>query len=279
MTNSKPDFSFLGKYIITADIKLLTGLHIGGTDEGFDIGGLDNPVIKNTINGVPYIPGSSLKGKMRSLLEWAHDCVHIEQDKKTKEFKAGPCNKPECNSKISIVFGLAAEAHGNTLKDPEKIPGPTRLTVRDAFPDEKQIEKWDRELGEKIYTENKTENAIDRLTSRANPRNMERVPADSIFKAEFVYDVYRPTDRQHLKLLFEGMMLLQDTYLGGGGTRGSGRVVFENIKVEARDRSHYVGGNSAGLAVKVDEEAKTAQNFRDRFDTIFPEISQNPKGQ
>lgn len=277
--NNKPDFIFLGKYIVTADIKLLTGLHIGGTDEGFDIGGLDNPVIKNAIDGVPYIPGSSLKGKMRSLLEWAHDCVHIEQDKKTKEFKAGPCNKPECNSKISIVFGLAAEAHGNTLKDPEKIPGPTRLTVRDAFPDGKQVEKWDRELGEKIYTENKTENAIDRLTSRANPRNMERVPADSIFKAEFIYDVYRPEDRQSLKLLFEGMMLLEDAYLGGGGTRGSGRVKFENIKVEARDRSHYVGGENTGLKVGDLKQKTTAMDFRDCFDKIFPPITTGTKRQ
>lgn len=278
MTEHKPDFSFLGKYIVTADIRLLSGLHVGGTDEGFDIGGLDNPVIKNTINGVPYIPGSSLKGRMRSLLEWAHGCVVPEQNTKTQEWGAGPCKDPNCVTKLSIVFGLAAEAHGSTLKDPDKIPGPTRLTVRDAFPNKEQIAKWEQSLGERIYTENKTENAIDRLTSKANPRNMERVPAESLFEAEFVYDVYRPKDREHLKLLFEGMMLLEDSYLGGGGTRGSGRVKFENIRVTARDRSDYVGGNAAGLRVNGSEPDKTAKDFRDQFDKIFPAIKPNIKG-
>lgn len=279
MTDKKPDFSFLGKYIITADIKLLSGLHVGGTDEGFDIGGLDNPVIKDSVSGKPYIPGSSLKGRMRSLLEWAHGCVIPEKNKKTAEWEAGPCRDPNCTSKLSVVFGLAAEAHGNTSKDPDKIPGPTRLTVRDAFPDEKQIVAWEQVLGEKIYTENKTENAIDRLTSKANPRNMERVPADSLFKAEFIYDVYRPGDREHLKLLFEGMLLLQDAYLGGGGTRGSGRVMFENIRVEARDRSHYIGGDPAGMKINGTGSPITAKDFLSQFDIIFPEISPKNKGR
>ena len=130
-----------GKYIIKADLRCITGLHIGGTDEGFEIGGMDNPVIKDPITGYPYIPGSSLKGKMRSLLEWTTKHKDkIKEDDKEKEIertrvenmlkqKAGkwsalPCNCGGCD--ICIVFGASADTKGGKE--------PTRLTVRDSFP-------------------------------------------------------------------------------------------------------------------------------------------------
>ncbi|PIS38397.1 MAG: type III-A CRISPR-associated RAMP protein Csm3 [Nitrospirae bacterium CG08_land_8_20_14_0_20_52_24] len=259
----RPDFAFIGKYIISADIELKTGLHIGGTEEGFDIGGVDNPVIKDKATGVPYIPGSSLKGKMRSLLEWAYNQVKIEFNDKTHEWEGKLCN--DSKQPIGIVFGVAAEYHE---KD---SPGPTRLTVRDASPDKVQVDKWDAAMGEKIYTEAKAENAIDRLTSAANPRTMERVPAGSVFKVEFVYDVYHKDDRNHLKLLFEGMRLLEDAYLGGGGTRGSGQVEFKNIKIMAKDKSAYIGEGSTVLVAKQNGQT-TLDAVLDSFDNIFPEF-------
>lgn len=266
------NFEFIGKYIITADLKLKTGLHIGGTEEGFDIGGIDNPVIKDKITGVPYIPGSSLKGKMRSLLEWAYftpdnNVIRIEKNRKTNEWEGNLCNDP--SHPIGIVFGVPAENHQQ--KEAEKVPGPTRFTVRDAYPDEDQVNKWQNAMGDKIYTELKTENAIDRLTSAANPRSMERVPAESIFKTEFVYDVYKKNDIANLKLLFEGMMLLEDSYLGGGGTRGSGKIEFQNIKITARDKSHYLGKGTEVLTVNQDGKKKLKDIF-DGFNSIFPAI-------
>ncbi len=263
MTENKPNFEFMGKYIITADIKLETALHIGGTEEGFDIGGLDNPVIKDKVTGVPYIPGSSLKGKIRSLLEWAYNKVDIDKKNDKGEIKwvGKPCTNPE--EPIGIVFGIPAEGHkGKTL------PGPTRLTVRDAYPQEDQIKKWTAAMGENIYTEIKTENTIDRLTSEANPRSMERVPAGSIFKAEFIFDVYKDKDISHLKLLFEGMLLLEHSYLGGGGTRGSGKVKFENIKITVKDRSEYVGGERKLKKAK-QNEYNTPKDILDNFDKII----------
>jgi len=260
---TKPEFEFIGKYIITADIKLKTGLHIGGTEEGFDIGGIDNPVIKDKVTGLPYIPGSSLKGKLRSLIEWAHGKIDIKKNDKTKEWEGNLCTKP--NEPIGIVFGVPAENHKDDL------PGPTRLAVRDAYPDENQIKKWQDAMGEKIYTEAKTENAIDRLTSAANPRSMERVPADSIFKEEFVYDVYKKDDVSNLKLLFEGMMLLEDSYLGGGGTRGSGKIEFTNIQITARDKSYYLGNGQVVLTVNQNGKNK-AKDIFDNFGSVFPEL-------
>ena len=260
--NNEMDFRFLGKYIIETDIKLKTGLHIGGTEEGFDIGGIDNPVIKDKVTGLPYIPGSSLKGKIRSLLEWAHNKVKLEKNPKTQEWEGKLCTNPI--QPIGIVFGIPAENHKNN------VPGPTRLTVRDSLPDDQQIKIWQDAMGENIYTEAKTENAIDRLTSAANPRSMERVPSGSVFKAEFVYDVYKEQDVQHLRLLFEGMRLLEDSYLGGGGTRGSGKVEFANIIITARDRSFYIGVNDSQNRITVDQNGhNTASAILDHFNMIF----------
>lgn len=258
-----PDFEFIGKYIITADIILKTALHIGGTEEGFDIGGIDNPVIKDKVTGLPYIPGSSLRGKIRSLVEWANGKVEIQKNKKTQEWEGNLCIKP--NEPIGIVFGLPAENHKDDL------PGPTRLTVRDAYPDSDQKTRWEKAMGEKIYTEAKTENAIDRLTSAATPRSMERVPAESIFKAEFVYDVYKKEDVKNLKLLFEGMSLLEDSYLGGGGTRGSGKIEFANIQITARDKNYYLGSGQEVLTVNQNGKNKPKDIF-DNFGSVFPEL-------
>lgn len=262
--NQKLNFKFIGKYIITADIVLKTALHIGGTEEGFDIGGLDNPIIKDKFTGYPYIPGSSLKGKIRSLLEWVYNKVSIEKNDKSGQWEGKLCTDPQ--HPIGVVFGVPAEKHTG-----EHLPGPTRLTVRDAFPDQNQIKEWEAAMGEKIYTELKTENTIDRLTSAANPRTIERVPAGSVFKAEFIYDLYMPNDVKHLKILFEGMRLLEDSYLGGGGTRGSGQVKFENIRVIAKDISDYIGGNYKILKVNLNGN-KTLDDLIKDFDEIFPKI-------
>ena len=178
----KPEFQFKGKYFIKADLRLLTALHVGGMDEEFDIGGIDNSVIKDKMTGVPYIPGSSIKGKMRSLLEWAYDLVKDEIEIKDGKPVAGPTTKLEHD--IGILFGVSAD---KPVKE-GIYPGPTRLTVLDSWPeglcdengvrkerkgwhDNTTIKNWENMMGERIYTEIKAENTIDRITSAANPRN------------------------------------------------------------------------------------------------------------
>jgi CRISPR-associated protein Csm3 len=282
-------YKFTGKYIIKADIRCITGLHVGGTDEGFEIGGIDNPVIKDPITGYPYIPGSSLKGKMRSLLEWVtnhRDKVKVNEEEKEVErtrvenmlrqkdgaWTASVCNCGECD--VCIIFGCSAATGAKE---------PTRLTVRDSFPkglfdgngkmrDEDEITdgtiaEWRKNLGEKIYTEAKTENAIDRLTSAANPRTMERVPADSVFEIEMVYDRYKDDDVKKLKRIFEGMALVEDSSLGGGGSRGSGKVKFENFRIIKRDVTFYTNG---GKETEIELNGKnTAKEISDNFDKLF----------
>src|SRR3989304_9891627 len=167
MENNK--LKLTGKYIITGKIKCETGLHIGGSKTALDIGGIDLNVIK-TAAAVPYIPGSSLKGKLRSLLAKEGGYLDPKQD----------------SDIIKKIFG------DSPSKDNDgKI---TRLIVRDSFLDNKvDMESKDKEFTdlELEYTESKWENTIDRKSGTAgSPRQIERVPVGAIFSFELVYNIY-----------------------------------------------------------------------------------------
>lgn len=248
------NFIFYGKFIITGILECVTGTRIGGTQERFEIGGIDNPVIKDPLTDLPYIPGSSLKGKLRSLLEWARDLPAVHPDHN------GAFTACHCGDCVACrLFGVASD-------DPEtrKKAGPTRLTVRDAFPTGYEkvlrgeeppkgstVRRWWETMGEGISTELKTENFINRLTAEANPRTMERVPAGSEFQVEFVLDVYdigdgnSQGDKELLEALVEAMTLLEHSALGGSGSRGYGRVRFKNLKVTWYPTEYYRTGESA----------------------------------
>jgi CRISPR-associated protein Csm3 len=246
-------FSYKGTVIIKYSMKALTGLRVGGSKENFDIGGTDNPVIKtlgvienydgrgnNLPEGAPYIPGSSLKGKIRSLVEWAKGRVDYMISKANNDVeRAGkPCVCGRCE--VCKVFGTG---DAETLKKLglEELPGPPRLRVFDAYPTWESMKRLQEALGENIFTEIKTENAINRLTSRANPRKVERVPAGVVFFGEMAFHLFAKEDPELLKVVFEGMRLLEDDYLGGYGSRGSGKVRFENIEVVFRPKAYYFG--------------------------------------
>lgn len=262
------NLTFKGKYIISGKIVCKTGLHIGGATEGFEVGGLDNPVIKDPLTEQPYIPGSSLKGKLRHLLEWKlgpntynNEPHHFTPSKREAAF--GPCSCGRCEA--CVIFGVTPQA-GVKEEDKAKalgfatryvpeeaqgesyrLTGPTRLTVRDVFPTEETKEEWKQWLGEKVYTELKTENALDRVTSEANPRTMERVPAGSKFEFEMIFDVYADTDKDLLKEVFAAMHLLGNSALGGSGSRGSGKVEFADLSIEFRPVTYYQTGNGQRL--------------------------------
>lgn len=190
------------KIIYTGTIELLTGLHIGGTNAALNIGGPDKFVVRNPINNIPYIPGSSLKGKMRALVEIANG-----------ETNGGkPTNNP--NTKAGALFGVSGDSDNSR---------PSRLIVRDAeldISDEKMFANTDLP-----YTESKTEVAIDRVTSKANPRTFERVPAGAKFKLNMVLNIFEGENEGELRnTLDQAIKLLEDDYLGGHGSRGYGQV-------------------------------------------------------
>ena len=199
------------KIKINTSITLITGLHIGGNSENVEIGGIDNPVIKLASKGdVPYIPGSSLKGKMRCLLEQAAGAPKVGLD-----------------PKVNNLFGITESKANNTTNQPSKI------IVRDAMlSDESKKMLLDCDNLDMPYTENKFENVIDRVKGIAqHPRQTERVPAGAKFNAEFVINVWDDDDEQEMMALFEkGIRLLENDYLGGSGSRGYGQIKFGEMK-------------------------------------------------
>ena len=228
------ELQFKGKYILSGHIVCVTGLHIGGTSEGVEIGGVDNTVIKDPLTEYPYIPGSSLKGKLRHLLEWS--LGKVEEHPKQGGFRAHFCG--ECDA--CVLFGPASDVTDIKMK-----AGPTRLSVRDSFPTKKTIAQWETWMGAGVYTEIKTENAIDRVTAEANPRPMERVPAGSEFAFEMIFDVYHADDVALLKSLFTALRLLENSALGGSGSRGHGQVRFDALALEWRPVKYYTTGDDA----------------------------------
>ena len=83
-------------------------------------------------------------------------------------------------------------------------------------------------------TEVKAENTINRSTSQAKPRQIERVVAGSRFGVNIVYNAVDIGQMlEDLTLLAKGMKLLQLDYLGGHGSRGNGRVSLENFRLAA----------------------------------------------
>ena len=195
------------KIKITGEIRLETGLHIGTSNAFAAIGAMDSPVIKDPITNLPIIPGSSIKGKMRTLL--------------AKVYNSRPAKQPEEDGEIlSRLFG-------NSSSKRDKIG---RLIFRDAFLSNK--DELDS-LGAKIYTEVKFENTIDRISAVAKPRQIERAIRDSVFGFELIYEVTDKSQAQveeDFKVILDGLKLLELDYLGGSGSRGYGKVVFEDLK-------------------------------------------------
>ena len=238
------------KLLIQGKIGIWGGLHIGGSNTAMDIGGLNAEVVRDPATGEPYIPGSSLKGKLRSLLETWYG--HIGSESMNNAVKNGPCVHPDAPS--ARLFGYIKSSNGRnkedsratkanpaTTRDTESEPEQkaSRLIVRDAYLMNAH------EIGEKtdlLYTQSKTEVVIDRITAGAMPRTMERVPRLAIFHFEMIVNILESEKEQEANFLLDlwcAMSLLQDDYLGGKGSRGSGQVDIWVTNITERPRSWY----------------------------------------
>lgn len=193
------------KILVSTKLTVVTGLHIGGSKDSVEIGGIDNPVIKvATRKNQPYIPGSSLKGKMRCLLEQVNGATAV--------------------GKSEIVNNLFGYASNNQ---------PSKLIVRDAYLSDASIKSLIEASLDMPYTENKYENTIDRIkgaTVKGGIRQSERVPAGAEFDVKMVINVWDNDNADELKqLLKQGIALIENDYLGGSGSRGYGQVKFGEL--------------------------------------------------
>jgi CRISPR-associated protein Csm3 len=214
---------------LTGQIELLSGLHIGSGNTEIHIGGTDNPVIKNPITQQPYIPGSSIKGKMRSLLEWHLGVVDVTQGQPLSFKHLGSLKGTDKESKAKDLVRLFGGAPDNNNDDSlVKEIGPSRLSFWDCSLDQ----AWAQEMNDKnlLLTETKMENMIDRIRGVAeHPRNTERVPATARFGFNLTIRVHDGEDL--LDTVLQGLKLLELTGLGGSGSRGYGKIKFTGLKL------------------------------------------------
>jgi CRISPR-associated protein Csm3 len=243
---AETELTFLGKLILEGEISCHTGLHIGAGKGSLEIGGADNPVVKDAF-GIPYIPGSSLRGRLRSLLEQSlgmavpGELVFLSK-RRGQEVRIHQSDRPD--DEICILFGRNSgrmeKVSGEAIESATATPA--RLTVYDAPLVVDSISPQMRENLDDELTEVKSENAVDRITSQANPRTLERVPAGARFRFRTVLDVLCPEDRLLLARVAEALRLLEDDALGGGGSRGSGRVSFTGLNLFWRNKDYYAKG-------------------------------------
>lgn len=218
---------------LTGVIELITGLHIGSGNNEMHIGGTDNPVIKHPVTQQPYIPGSSIKGKVRSLLEWKLGLVGLTGGAPLG-FKdiAGLSGDKQAQAKnILRLFGGAPEGARTSSSLLEEI-GPTRLSFWDCA----LTQDWVNEMRERnlLLTETKMENMIDRIRGVAeNPRNTERVPAGARFSFQVSIRVHDNEDL--MATVYDGLRLLELTGLGGSGSRGYGKLKFVKLELDGKD--------------------------------------------
>jgi CRISPR-associated protein Csm3 len=207
-------------------IILKSGLHIGSGNMEMHIGGTDSPVIKHPHTLEPYIPGSSLKGKVRSLLEMESGLMiytdgNAVSSETLKKVKDTPELKRKCESILKIFGSSGAD------KEDETGFGPTRVSFADCYLDD----EWRKKAKDNrwLLTEEKSENVINRIKGTAeNPRFIERVPEGTKFKFLVTFKVIQSGDAELFDTFFlKGLKLLEMDALGGNGSRGYGRISFE----------------------------------------------------
>ncbi|MEH1885063.1 type III-A CRISPR-associated RAMP protein Csm3 [Nostoc sp.] len=318
MPTSYAQKPLLGKLSLTSQLSVETGLHIGGGGENLDIGGLDKPVIRDPLTKYPYLPGSSIKGKLRSTLErllnkplnrkGGSDTRRYESDDLVNGFtevEEGRFIAYEGAStcQISRLFGStggskfwmpieAAREEGllennsptqtiqgqNCIRINRGRNAPARLIIRDShlLPDSAaKLKQVDTGL---YMTEWKFENGIDRVTAAANPRQLERVPAGSKFQFELVYTVEDAEQAvEDLQNIAIALAILEDDALGGHGSRGYGKVRFQNFEFSYRSLAQYrqITNTPAGTSgLQPLESIANTQALLDNFGSLRDYIEQ-----
>lgn len=230
---------FLGRLTLKAELEVKTGLHIGAGKDAIEIGGIDNPVVIHPHTHEPYIPGSSLKGKARFLLEWAFN--KVRDDGRAFGFNDDDANPEKLGNGGAVIlrlFGTAASRE--KWKD-----GPTRLIVRDA---PLNVEWKDETLKQgRLFTEDKAEVSIDRIAGKAldgGLRHTERVVAGARFDVEIGVRVWDSgdggaRDREALAWFIQALDLIEQDALGGSGSRGYGQVRFDKLQLIGQDGAEH----------------------------------------
>lgn len=238
-----------GKFLLEGTIFCLTGLHIGGNQDTSDIGSVDLLVVRDPLTREPYIPGSSLKGKLRSLLE----LYHFAQDpsffnsNRMRVMRSGGVviRHHECGEEGCRVCRIFGATQGKNEQGGVRENRPARLYVRDAHLTEDSRTRLKQMDTGYYLTEVKFENTLDRITCAANPRQIERAPRGTEFSFQMVYTLWNGSRTgevgEDLEEILVGLGLLQDDYLGGHGSRGYGQIELKDLRLTRRSLACYRG--------------------------------------
>lgn len=205
----------IDKIVINATLELKSGLHIGASNDFSPIGSVDSVVIRDSYTKQPMIPGTSVKGKMRTLLARTESDSHMLK------------NFSDDSDIMKRLFGASA---------PNIIS--TRLIFSDLFMTKDSVEEMSHKNTDLYLTEIKFENTINRLSAVANPRQLERVPRGARFAFQLVYNVedngsdFFPEVEEDFKMIVKGLQLLQMDYIGGSGSRGYGKIAFNEFNLK-----------------------------------------------
>lgn len=210
---------------LTGTMVVQTGLRIGAGGSSLEIGGLDNPILRHPLTRQPYVPGSSLKGKLRSLLEVNKYCIGKFHEPRAT---SGPCGCGGCV--VCWLFGCG---------DVRNTSEPTRLIFRDCMMREESVKKLEPLLAEGVfYSEVKTEVTMDRASGKvgqAGPRSMDRIAAGTELDFRITVRVFEGDDEEQMKQTIKhALQLLEKEGLGGSVSRGYGQVKFENLNWDGK---------------------------------------------
>lgn len=228
------------RLVIKGTIEALTPLHIGSGKPQIELEEVDMPIIKDT-NDQPYIPGSSIKGKVRSEAEriLRKDGAYVCNPPAVRNMCGGNKSRLEDHCVACKIFGTAGSISSVASK----------VRFRDAYP-VKKLETLMQRTG----------TAIDRQTetvSRSSLYSVEAVPAGGVFDFEVVAE--NLTDEE-LKVLFAAIKSVEDSALGGGSSRGFGKVKINITSVTDRSAKFYLGKEAektyTGDALRVWREKK-----------------------
>lgn len=257
-----------GKIFIEGEIKCVTGLHIGASQQ-VNVGPVDAAVVRDPITQEPYLPGSSLRGRLRALFErkmHGQDHQTYKYESMGQDVHLHVCNEPDCP--ICRLFGAVAPADTQeqwNRPSPLKIPD---LPMKDA-------EAFNKKLRSPLlYTEWKAENALDRVTAHSNPRDIERVPKGAKFELSLIYDVTNPANiKADLENLAGLLCLLEDDALGGHSSRGYGRVKVRLCQIQCKKISFYEKPKCEAIKDKSSYCEYKKVSCIDKFRAIIDEIS------
>ncbi len=217
-------------------VEVRTGLFIGGLES--DVA--DNPIIKDKY-GYPYIPGSSIKGRIRSILELLNGNIDPSGGPRNPEKALNLSNNPSPDELRKVYEDVLARVFGYSPKN-NRFFGPTRIYIEDFVLEDKEGKS------PLDFMELKPENQIDRYTGQArNPRIVERIIPGSRFRGRIkiiAFDVKEGDKlikdakselKEALELALVGLKRLERLGLGGKISRGYGQIKIRVGKVAGKN--------------------------------------------